>query len=334
MRALSASRFLDELRLECPVVQAGMGGGAAGGELAGAVSAAGGLGTVGMMAPDAFGRALRDARRRADGHPVAANLLVPFVRRAHLACVEADARLVVLHGGFSARVTGRLRRRGVSVFITVGTQREAVRALAAGAEGLVVQGSEAGGHLLGVQPIELALASVLEVAGETPVLAAGGVADAQDVQRLLDLGAVAAVAGTRFLLTDESGAHAEYKRRVLGARHTLTTLLFGLGWPLRHRVIPNAATDRWCRSSELDASWVRLIGQLSAPLGHIMPLGGLGTLAVRQRAGLPFFTPALPLAGMPESAVDSTALYAGESARRLHEVVPAAQAVALLAGGA
>jgi nitronate monooxygenase len=219
----------------------------------------------------------------------------------------------------------------VSVFITVGTQREAVRALAAGAEGLVVQGSEAGGHLLGVQPIELALTSVLEVAGETPVLAAGGVADAQDVQRLLDLGAVAAVAGTRFLLTDESDAHPEYKRRVLGARHTLTTLLFGLGWPLRHRVIPNAATERWCKPSELDPRWARLIGQLSAPLGHIMSLGGLGTLAMRQRSGLPFFTPALPLAGMPESTVDSTALYAGESARRLHEVVPAAQAVALLA---
>jgi nitronate monooxygenase len=308
-----------------------MGGGAAGSELASAVSAAGALGTVGMMAPDAFSRALRDARRRANGRPVAANLLVPFIRRAHLACVEADATLVVLHGGFSARVIGILRRRGVSVFITVGTSREAVRALTAGADGLVIQGSEAGGHLLGVQPIELALASVLEAAGKTPVLAAGGVADARDVKRLLDLGAVAVVAGTRFLLTEESGAHAEYKRRVLGARHTLTTLLFGLGWPLRHRVIPNAATERWCKPSELDPSWARLIGQLSAPLGHIMPLGALGQLAMRQRAGLPFFTPALPLAGMPESAVDSTALYAGESACRLHEVVPAAQAVGLLA---
>jgi nitronate monooxygenase len=308
-----------------------MGGGAAGDELAGAVSAAGGLGTVGMMAPDAFGRALRDAHRRAPGRPVAANLLLPFVRRGHLACVEADATLVVLHGGISERVTRRLRRRGVRVFITVGTAREALGALAAGAEGLVVQGSEAGGHLLGVQPTVLALASVLEVAGETPVLAAGGVADAQDVRRLLDLGAVAVVAGTRFLLTEESGAHAEYKRRVLGARRTLTTLLFGLGWPLRHRVIPNAATERWRRSNQLDASWARVIGQLSAPLGRIMPLGALGTVAMRQRAGLPFFTPALPLAGMPESAVDSTALYAGESASRLHEVVPAAQAVALLA---
>jgi nitronate monooxygenase len=96
-------------------------------------------------------------------------------------------------------------------------------------------------------------------------------------------------------------------------------------------VIPNAATERWRRSNQLDASWARVIGQLSAPLGRIMPLGALGTVAMRQRAGLPFLTPALPLAGMPESAVDSTALYAGESASRLHEVVPAAQAVALLA---
>jgi len=316
-----AASFLDRFGLECPVVQAGMGGGVAGAALAGAVSAAGGLGTVGIMAPAAFSRALGEARRHAKGAPVAANLLVPFVRRAHLACVERDAALVVLHGGFSARVTGRLRRRGVSVFVTVGTQREATRALAGGAEGLVVQGSEAGGHLL----------SVLAVAGDAPVLAAGGVAHVKDVERLLDLGAVAAVAGTRFLLTEESGAHLEYKRRVLDAERTLATMLFGLGWPLRHRVIPNAATERWCASSELGPRSARLAARLSAPLAHTMPLDLLGALAVRQRSELPLFTPASPLVGMPDETVDRTALYAGETVSRLHDIIPAAEAVARLA---
>jgi nitronate monooxygenase len=328
---VSAASFLDRVGLECPVVQAGMGGGVAGGALAGAVSAAGGLGTVGMMAPAAFSLELGEACRRAKGRPVAANLLVPFLRRAHLACVERDATLVILHGGFSARVTARLRQRGVSVFVTVGTQREALRALAAGAEGLVVQGSEAGGHLLAVQPLELALASVLAVAGDVPVLAAGGVADAKDAKRLLNLGAAAAVAGTRFLLTEESAAHPEYKRRVIDAERTLATLLFGLGWPLRHRVIANAATERWCASSELGPRSARLAGRLSAPLAHIMPLDTLGALAVRQRPALPLFTPALPLAGMPDDIVDRTALYAGETVRRLYDVIPAAQAVARLA---
>src|SRR6185312_13464344 len=251
MTAAVHASFLDDLGIETPIVQAGMAGGVARGELAGAVSAAGALGTVGMMAPRAFAGALADARRRARARPVAANLLVPFIRADHVrACAEAGAALVVLHGGLSRRWVERLRACGLRVLVTVGTPREAVRALAAGASGLVVQGSEAGGHLLGVAPLERALPQVRGAVGEVPLLAAGGIAEPADVRRALELGAAAAVAGTRFLLTEESHAHPEYRRRVLGAQRTLDTELFGIGWPLRHRVIPNAATDRWCRADE------------------------------------------------------------------------------------
>jgi NAD(P)H-dependent flavin oxidoreductase YrpB (nitropropane dioxygenase family) len=323
--------FLDRFSLDRPVVQAGMAGGVARGELAGAVSAAGALGTVGMMAPRAFAAALADARRRAPGRSVAANLLIPFIRRAHLhACFEAKAALVVLHGGLSLTLMGRLRERGVAVFVTVGTREEALRALSAGADGLVLQGSDAGGHLLGVKPLEHSLAGVLDAASRVPVLAAGGVADAQDVQRLLDAGASAAVAGTRFLLTDESAAHPIYKRRLVAADQTLATLLFGIGWPLRHRVIPNRATERWCANNELGPRPVRAVGRLTAALGRAVPLDAMGALAGRQRAGIPLFTPALPVVGMPDKAADSTALYAGETVSRLHDIIPAAQAVAQL----
>lgn len=335
MGPMSSSGFLDETGIECPVVQAGMAGGVAGGELAGAVSAAGGLGTVGMMAPRAFAAALREARRRAPGRPVAANLLVPFIRQAHVdACAEAGTALVVLHGGCSRRWVACLRARGLRVLITVGTPAQARRALAVHASGLVVQGLEAGGHLLGVEPIERALPKVLDVAGDAPVLAAGGVAEARDVRRLLDMGAAAAIAGTRFLLTDESAAHPEYKRRVLGAERTIATLLFGLGWPLRHRVIPNAATDRWCSQHELGPPIARMAGRVSAPLGRIAPLDAMGRLMAFQRVGLPFFTPALPLAGMPADTLERSALYAGQIAHRIHEIAPAAQAVSRLAPSA
>lgn len=329
----AAGSFLDDLGIETPVVQAGMAGGVARGELAGAVSAAGGLGTVGMMAPRAFAAALADARRRAPGRPVAANLLAPFVGADHVrACAEQDAALVVLHGGLPRRAIERLRERGIPAFVTVGTPEEAARALAAGASGLVVQGVEAGGHLLGVEPLERALPRIAETtAGRVPLLAAGGIADASDVRRALELGAVAAVAGTRFLLTEESHAHPEYRRRVQGAPRTLDTELFGLGWPLRHRVIPNAATDRWCRADERGPALVRAAARLGAPLGRLTPLAAMGRLAALQRAALPFFSPALPLAGMPAASVDRCALYAGETARRLHDVIPAARAVERLA---
>jgi NAD(P)H-dependent flavin oxidoreductase YrpB (nitropropane dioxygenase family) len=326
-------RLLDQLGLECAVVQAGMAGGVATGALAGAVSAAGGLGTVGMMAPSAFAAALGQARKRAPGRPVAANLLAPFIRPAHIrACVEQQAALVVLHGGLPRRWVVRLRKDGLHVFVTVGNVGQARRALQAGANGLVVQGDQAGGHLLGVEPTERALRSVLDVAGGAPVLAAGGVATADDAARLLGLGATAVVAGTRFLLTEESGAHQLYKQRVLDAERTLSTMLFGFGWPLRHRVIPNAATERWCNRDRRGPAPARFAAALSAPLGRATPLQTMGRLAALQRPHLPIFTPALPLVGMPADMVDRCALYAGDTALRLNDILPAAEAVRRLAG--
>ncbi|MBI2244033.1 MAG: nitronate monooxygenase [Nocardioides sp.] len=323
----------DRIGLEHPVVQAGMGGGVAGGPLAGAVSAAGALGTVGIMAPGRFADALRDARRRAPGKPVAANLLTPFTRQAHVdACIGLGAALVVFHGGLPGRWLRPLQAAGSPVFATVGTAQEAQGALAAGVDGLVVQGLEAGGHLVGVEPLAAALPRVLDVAGDkVPVLAAGGVADSADVRRLLESGASAAVAGTRFLLTDESAAHPVYKERVLAADRTMVTMLFGVGWPMRHRVAPNAATERWCTRDDLDPRWVRRIARSTAIAGRVLPLSALDPLTARQRVNIPLFTPALPLAGMPAESVDRTALYAGETLHRIDAVIPAAEAVAGLA---
>lgn len=308
-----------------------MGGGIAGAELAEAVSAAGALGTVGIMAPGAFASALAKASRGAAGRAIAANLLVPFLKPAHIrACIDVAVAMAVLHAGCPADVIRRLRDGGVPVFVTVGGADAARRALAAGAQGLVAQGLEAGGHLVSTEPLERVLPAVLEAAGDVPVLAAGGVASGSDVRRLLDSGAVAAVAGTRFLLTEESRAHPAYKSRVCAAKRSLLTELFGLGWPLRHRVVANAATDRWCAGSELGAPWIRRLNRLSAPLGGALPLGALATMVMLQRPAFGLFTPALPLAGMPDAAVDRAALYAGETVSRLDDVITAAQAVAAL----
>ena len=75
---------------------------------------------------------------------------------------------------------------------------------------------------------------------------AGGIAEAGDVEAALAAGADAAVLGTRFVMSDESGASAGYKLAVAQARETVLTELFGAGWPAApHRVVPNAATRRW-----------------------------------------------------------------------------------------
>jgi nitronate monooxygenase len=324
--------FVDRLGLEHPIMQAGMGGGIAGAELAGAVSSAGALGTVGILPPAALQAALWRAREHSDGAPVAANLLIPFATGAHAAaCLDAQADAVVLHGGFKRQLVEQLREGGTFVLHTVGTPEQARWAVFDGAEGLIVQGREAGGHLVGVEPALDALARVLKVSGSAPVLLAGGIADAADVRRALDAGAAGVVAGTRFLLTEECAAHPEYKRRVLEADRTLETLLFGLGWPLRHRVIPNAATDRWCRADVRGPAVVRALERLSGPLSRL-PMSVAMRLHRRQHPALPVFGPASPLEGMPVRLVDASALYAGETALRIDSVVPAARAVELLAG--
>ena len=323
--------LLESLGIDYPVVQAGMGGGLAGGQLAGAVSAAGALGTVGLTDVAGFAAELRTAMQLAGAKPVAANLLAPFTRDAHIdACVDAGAALVVFHDGFPERWIARLHGAGIPVMCTAGDAKQARRALAAGADGLVAQGVEAGGHLMADRPLSVTLPEVLGAAGGATVLAAGGVASADDVRALLAAGAAGAVAGTRFLLTEESRAHPEYKKRVLAADRTIRTMVFGVGWPLPHRVIPNAITDRWCRTDPLGPVVVRGLNRLGAPLARLFPLDAMEALVPLQRVGIPLYTPALPLEGMDSAMVDRSALYAGETIHRIDDIIPAAEAVARL----
>lgn len=326
--------LLARLGLEHPVAQVGMGGGMAGAELAAAVSNAGGLGTVGILDPRPLGAELRRARALAPGRPIAVNLLLPFLRRAHVdAVLDAGVDAVVLFFGHDRALVDRLRRAGVLVVHQVGSADEARRAVADGADVLVAQGLQAGGHLLAREPLEAVLPQVLGVAGDRPVLAAGGMKDADDVRSAMDAGAAGVMAGSRFLLTDECAVHRAYKARVLGATRTIDTQLFGLGWPARHRVVANAATDRWCAVDVRGPRAARALHRAVNPVARRLPLALLGPVARTQTPAVPLYGVGPVLEGMPERLVEVTPLYAGECVRDLHTVVPAAQAVAELAEG-
>src|SRR3954453_19565028 len=230
--------LLERLGVELPVVQAGMGGGLSRHELAAAVSAAGGLGTIGILAPDDLRTEISPAPRVPD-KPLAVNLLLPFARRAHFeAASEADVVVTFW---------GRPKRRSSRTWIhQCGSVGEALAARAAGADAVIAQGVEAGGHVRGSEPALELLARVPTAVGpELPVYAAGGVATRDDVRERLDAGAAGVVAGTRFLRPQERGPPPRYLARLVEAEETVVTELFGLGWPSRHRVVPNAATQRW-----------------------------------------------------------------------------------------
>jgi nitronate monooxygenase len=313
-----------QLAIEHPVVQAGMGGGLSRHELAAAVSAAGGLGTIGMMDAEAVGREL-SAARASTSHPIAVNLLLPFARRAHFEVARRADAVVTFWG--------RPVRRTDGIWIhQCGSVEEALAAQRAGADAVIAQGVEAGGHVRGTVPALGLLEQVIAALPRGyPVLSAGAIADARDVQERRDAGAVAAVLGTRFLMSEESHAHPAYKQRLLEGRETVLTELFGSGWPGAHRVLWNEATERWLRGDPRGPAWVRALNKVTAPALARTPLRLQAAIVARQRIGLPLFSPRPPTDAMPARLLDLTPLYAGETVARIADIRPAGEIVRELA---
>jgi nitronate monooxygenase len=312
------TRLLDRLGVESPVVQAGMGGGLAGPELAAAVSEAGGLGTIGMLGSRPLAEELGVARRRT-GKPLAVNLLLPFARAADWDAADA-ADVVVTFWGKPRRRTSRFWIH------QCGSVEEALAAREAGADAVIAQGVEAGGHVRGsVSAVEL-LERIEAALPGVPVLSAGDVASADDVRIRLDAGAAAVVSGTRFLMSSESGAHTEYKRRLVGARETVLTELFGAGWPAPHRVIPNEATRRWLGREARGPGWLRTVNRVTAPALSRVPPAVQARLARNQRAGMPLLGPAAATPGQ-DNLIEAGPLYAGDSVARIGDIRPAGELV-------
>jgi NAD(P)H-dependent flavin oxidoreductase YrpB (nitropropane dioxygenase family) len=341
------SELLERLGVELPIVQAGMGGGLAGHELAAAVSGAGGLGTIGILEPDALRAEIGKARERLGGPaaggrgaatasargqgartaPIAVNLLLPFARRGHWEAAAAADVVVTFWG--------RPRRRTERVWIhQCGSVDEALAAQAAGADGVIAQGVEAGGHVRGTTPALVLLERTRAAFGaDYPILLAGGIADARDVRTALDAGADAAVLGTRFLMTDESRALTAYKQRLMESRETVLTELFGAGWPRApHRVIWNEAAERWLDPADpRGPRSVRALHVAVSPLLRRVPMSRQGALARQQRPDRPLLGPLAAAKGGPPNLLDSGPLYAGESVARIHDLRPAGELVGDLA---
>jgi NAD(P)H-dependent flavin oxidoreductase YrpB (nitropropane dioxygenase family) len=310
------------LGVEAPVVQAGMGGGISRHELAAAVSEAGGLGTIAVNGAAAIERELR-AARELTGRPIAVNLLLPFARRDSFAAASRADVVVTFWGTPRREVPGTWIHQ-------CGSVREALDSHRAGADGVIVQGVEAGGHVRGTTPsLELLERARAELPGEFPILVAGGIAGAADVSRALEAGAGAVVAGTRFLLTDESRAHPGYKRRLMAADETVLTSLFGFGWPAPHRVVVNAATERGLSGGGPPAP-NRVLNRLSGHGARFAPDRIQVALARRQRPGGIVLGPVPPTDDGPPSLLDAGPLYAGESVARIDDVLPAAEVVGAL----
>src|SRR5688500_5201432 len=176
----------ERLGLEHPVVGAGLGGGLSRDSLTVAIADAGGLGQLGIMPPPMLRAALAAHRSRSSG-PVAVNLLLPFTRREHWE-IARDADAIVTFWGRPRRVVD-----GVWVH-QCGSVEEAKAAAEAGADAVIVQGVEAGGHVRGTTPgLELLARVAAALPAGFPLWLAGGVAERSDVEAALAGGADAVV---------------------------------------------------------------------------------------------------------------------------------------------
>lgn len=240
----------DLLGCRYPLVLAGMGG-VARAELVTAVSRAGGFGFLGMVRePVTRIRAEVAAVRAAGVEHFGVNLIPagtdPALLEAQIETLIALAVPVVgLFWDVPAALIGRLRTAGLRIVCQVGSVKEGCAAELAGADVLIAQGVEAGGHVRGDQPLHALLGDLVPMTN-APVLAAGGLSDGADVATVLALGAQGAVFGTALIPTPESFAHDFHKQRLItaSAADTLLTEDFHINWPegAKVRVLPNSVT--------------------------------------------------------------------------------------------
>jgi nitronate monooxygenase len=244
--------------LKCPIFNAGMGL-LANPELAIAVSNAGGLGAIGTgatlssrTAPAAAADIVRQrvARTRAGTPlPFAVNYLLPFDPVTLSIALDAGAPIIQFAWGIpSAESVAAIRRAGARMGIQVASAAGARRALDVGADYLICQGTEAGGHVQSTTPLYDTLPAVIEQAKEVPVLAGGGIASGAHIRRALLAGASGVLIGTRFVATKEAGAHDEYKRALTRANagDTVLTVCFQDGWVnAPHGVLRNRTFTMW-----------------------------------------------------------------------------------------
>jgi len=263
------TRLTQRLDLAVPIVQAPIGS-ATCPALAAAVADAGGLGMLAVTWRDeddtreAVAATLDRMGRAADDAPgsVGVNIVLDpeakeIPTETHVdAALDAGAEIISLSFGDVAPYVDGIHERGGVVLASVGSAEEVRDAVDAGADVVVAQGWEAGGHVQGEVATMPLVPRVVDAVPETPVVAAGGIADGRGIAAALTLGADGAWLGTRFLATREARVHERYRERVAAADETDTFYgtLFDEGWPdVPHRVLENEPVEEWQEAGEPDA---------------------------------------------------------------------------------
>ena len=228
------TRLTDLLSIEYPVIQGGMAL-VSDATLAAAVSEGGGLGLIGSYGHDADWVRKEIAKAKAlTDKPFGVNIamLSPYAAQIAQVLCEEGVAVVATGAGNPGPYIPAWKEAGIKVLAVIPSASLALRMERAGADAVVAEGCESGGHI--GELTTMALVPQVADAVKIPVVAAGGIADGRGLAAALMLGACGVQCGTRFLCAEECQISADYKEMVLGAKDTDTTVaLRSTGHPVR-----------------------------------------------------------------------------------------------------
>jgi nitronate monooxygenase len=311
----SAKALMALFGLKYPIFEAPHGGSTSP-ELASAVSNAGAMGALaGLRRADEAHDAVSKVRSSTKG-PFFVNYILRIEPVSLKAALDAGAPIVQFSWGMpSKEIVSAVRSAKAGLGIQVTSAESARAALDLGADYLVCQGTEAGGHVQANRGLYEILPEVLNEARQIPVVASGGIGNGQGIDKALLAGASAAMLGTRFVATVESNAHPDYKQAIIAAhaKDTALTTCFQDGWPnAPHRALRNRTFVMW------DAAGCPPAGKRPGE-GDVLGTTTDGSQVLRYYGGH-------PLLGW-EGRVTECALWAGLGADFIKDIPPAGELV-------
>lgn len=229
------NRICKLLHIRYPLIQAGMVW-CSGWRLAAAVSKAGGLGIIGSgsMYPEVLDEHLQKCRGSGvRNFAVNLPLMYPQIEDHIGLILKHRVPIVFTSAGNPKTYTSFLKDAGIKVVHVVSSKKFALKAEAAGADAVVAEGFEAGGHNGREETTTFCLVPEVADAVQIPVIAAGGIADGRSMHAALALGAEGVQIGSRFVATEESSAHSSFKKRVTQANEGDTQLTLKELTPVR-----------------------------------------------------------------------------------------------------
>lgn len=306
------TRVTKLLEIEYPVIQGGMAW-VATHELASAVSNAGGLGIIGAGgAPASWVREQIQAAKRETDRPFGVNLMLMNPEADVIAQVLAkeQVKVVTTGAGNPAKYMEMWKKAGIKVIPVVASVALAKLMERGGADAVIAEGTESGGHIGAATT--MTLVPLVADAVEIPVIAAGGIADGRGVAAAFMLGAEAVQMGTRFVVAEESIVHDNYKERIIKAKDIDSEVTGrSTGHPIR--VLRNKMTREYLKKEKEGASFEELEQMTLGALRKAVVEGDVeyGSVMAGQSAAL--VTKRESCAGIIADLMESAARAAGRA---------------------